>query len=177
MIPWIPTSIGGYNPSIKNNTQESKGFIEVRVEDPEVLNSIRNLDSPMLFYDNYCRLCYRFAKAIWRLSRGRIAAVGMYSKQAMWLRSLIDPRIYSSVSWFIVPGRDLVYGGRASVIPIIKEILAGLVKGGSIAFTDPIPTTCSEIIPCSGVKGFIYRTIHIIIKSHKIRIINYRETR
>jgi len=146
-------------------------LLEVRVEDPSIISTIKGIESPTLFYDNYCRLCYRFAKAIWWLSRGRIAAVGMYSKQASWLRSLIDPRIYSSVSWFIVPGKDIVYGGRSSIAPILKEILIGLVKGGKNEFRDPMPTTCSEILPCSGLKGFIYRTIHILVKSEKVKIL------
>ncbi|MEM1611109.1 MAG: hypothetical protein QXQ57_05645 [Sulfolobales archaeon] len=146
-------------------------MLEIRVEDPSVMSMIKGLKSPTLFYDNYCRLCYRFAKIIWRLSRGRIAVVGMYSKQAAWLRSLIDPKIYSSVSWFMIPGRDVIYGGRSSIIPILKEIFKGLVKGGDNDFKDTAPTTCSEILPCSGIKGFIYRTLHIVIKSQKIRII------
>lgn len=146
-------------------------MLEVEVRDPTVIETLKNIDSPTLFYDNYCRLCYRFAKAIWRLSRGRIAVIGMYSKQAVWLRTLIDPKIYSSVSWFIVPGRDIVYGGRSSIAPILKEILVGLVKGGRNTFRDPMPTTCSEILPCSGIKGFIYRTAHILIKSHKVRLL------
>jgi hypothetical protein len=146
-------------------------MLEIRVEDPSIISIINDLKSPTLFYDNYCRLCYRFAKAIWRLSRGRIAVVGMYSKQAMWLRSLIDPKIYSSVSWFMLPGKDVIYGGRSSIVPILKEILRGLVKGGDNDFKDPAPTTCSEILPCSGIKGFIYRTVHILIKSQKIKII------
>lgn len=146
-------------------------MLEVEVKDPEVIEALKSIESPTLLYDNYCKLCYRFAKAIWRLSRGRIAVVGMYSKQAMWLRSLIDPKIYSSVSWFIVPGRDIVYGGRSSIIPILKEILIGLVKGGENPFRDPMPSTCSEILPCSGIKGFIYRTTHILIKSHKVRLL------
>lgn len=146
-------------------------MLEVEVKDPAAIEALRSIGSPTLLYDNYCRLCYRYAKAIWRLSRGRIAVIGMYSRQAGWLRSLIDPKIYSSVSWFIVPGRDVIYGGRSSIIPIIKEILIGLVKGGDNQFKDPAPTTCSEILPCGGIKGFIYRTIHILIKSHKIRLL------
>ncbi|MDT7889245.1 MAG: hypothetical protein RQ885_09775 [Desulfurococcales archaeon] len=145
-------------------------MLVIRV-DRDVLSIIRGLRSPILLYDNYCRLCYRFARAIWRLSRGRIAAVGMYSKEAMWLRSLLDPKIYSSVSWFILPGKDVIYGGRSSIVPILKEILIGLVRGGDNDFRDPVPTTCSEILPCSGIKGFIYRTIHILVKSSKIKIV------
>jgi len=146
-------------------------MLEIRVEDPSIISIIKGIKSPTLFYDNYCRLCYRFAKAIWRLSRGRIAVVGMYSKQALWLRSLIDPKTYSSVSWFMLPGREVIYGGRSSIVPILKEILKGLLKRGDNDFKDPSPTTCSEILPCSGIKGFIYRTIHILIKSQKIKII------
>ncbi len=146
-------------------------MLEVEVKDPAAIEALRSINSPTLFYDNYCRLCYRYAKIIWRLGRGRIAVIGMYSRQAGWLRSLIDPKIYSSVSWFIVPGRDVIYGGRSSIIPIIKEILVGLVKGGDNRFKDPAPTTCSEILPCGGIKGFIYRTIHILIKSHKVKLL------
>jgi len=151
--------------------EEMRSVLEVEVKDPTVIGALRSINSPTLFYDNYCRLCYRFAKAIWKLSRGRIAVVGMYSKEAGWLRSLMDLKTFSSVSWFVVPGRDIIYGGRSSIIPIVKEILIGLVKGGGNDFKDPMPTTCSEILPCSGVKGFIYRTIHILIKSHKVKLL------
>lgn len=149
--------------------------LEVEVKDPAIIELLRNIGSPTLFYDNYCKLCYRFAKAIWRLSRGRIAVVGMYSRQASWLRSLIDPKIYSSVSWFILPGSDLVYGGRSSIVPIAKEILMGLVKGGENNFKDPMPTTCSEILPCSGIKGLIYRITHILVKSYKVRLLQKQQ--
>ncbi|MCC6061982.1 MAG: hypothetical protein LM581_03335 [Desulfurococcales archaeon] len=143
---------------------------DIIINDPDVIRFVKNLKSPLLLYDNYCTLCYRYAKIVWRLSRGRIAVLGMYSVDTEKIRDLIDFSIYTSVPWLIKPDECVMYGGRSMILPILKEILKGFFKKGENLFTDPPPRACSEILPCKGFKGLIYRTVHIMIKSFKIKI-------
>lgn len=143
----------------------------LKIEDAEIVSRIRGLRGPTLYYDNYCKLCYRIAKIVWRLSRGRIAVVGMYSEEALWIRSLVGSEIYPTMSWLIVPEKGLLLGGRASMVPIVKEIFKGIVRGGSSVFRDPPPKACSEIMPCSGIKGLVYRILATLVKTYKARIV------
>ncbi len=120
-------------------------------------------ESAVLFYDNYCPLCYRIAKIVWILSRKRIKIIGMYSDDAKYIRELIDLEEYQLMPWLIYRGK--IYGGRKIIFPILKEILKGILKPGNHSFDDEYPTTCSAILPCKGLSGFIYRTWSLLSKS------------
>lgn len=143
----------------------------LRIDDAEIVSRIRGLQGPTLYYDNYCKLCYRIAKAVWRLSRGRIAAVGMYSGEALWIRSLVGGEVFPTMPWLFLPEKGLLLGGRASIVPVLEEILRGILEKGDRAFTDPPPKACSEAMPCSGIKGLVYRTASMLVKTYKARIV------
>ncbi|MEZ0289498.1 MAG: hypothetical protein ABWJ42_00190 [Sulfolobales archaeon] len=128
------------------------------------------IETPVLFYDNYCKICYNLAKIISIFSRGRVAIIGMYSRESSWIREIIDPTIYHYMPWLYSPKKKCVYGGRALILPLLKEMIIGMIRGGKERFRDPPPDKCSATLPCEGFIGLVYRLAHIAFKSKTIKL-------
>lgn len=124
------------------------------------------IEMPILLYDNYCSVCYTMAKIAWKLSRKRIIVIGMYTKEADFIRHLINPKTYQTMSWLLYNNK--IFGGRKIILPIIKEIIKGITKPGDHIFMDQKPKTCSSYLPCKGLKGLIFRLTLLLTRSYKI---------
>ncbi|MEM0043180.1 MAG: hypothetical protein QXJ51_02940 [Sulfolobales archaeon] len=137
--------------------------VKYRDKDPSI-----RFSSPTLFYDNYCKICYTYAKIISLLSRGRISVRGMYTEDSEWIRRIVGPSEYILMPWFYSPRNRKIYGGRSMILPLLREMIIGLFKRGNNVFADLKPENCSAVLPCSGLKGFVYRTLTILLKSKTI---------
>jgi len=126
---------------------------DIIINDPDVIRFVKKLKSPLLLYDNYCTLCYRYAKIVWRLSRGRIAVLGMYSVDTEKIRDLIDFSIYTSVPWLIKPDECVMYGGRSMILSILKEILKGFFKKERTSLQILLPEHVQRYFPVKVLKG------------------------
>ncbi len=100
----------------------------------------------ILLYNDRCSICYRMARIAWRITRGRIKILGMYSEEAREYRSKIlnilggDEKIYSSMPWLIDSKK--IRGGISILPPIILETLISVIRPGNNSFLDPKPLGC-----------------------------------
>src|SRR5581483_451647 len=86
---------------------------------------------PLLIYDDKCYSCAKFAKSASTLSRGWIRAAGHYhSKEAKEAKSIIFPPGYDPTGMFWLVNKDGAFGARSGVLPLTREILVGIFRGG-----------------------------------------------
>ena len=86
-------------------------------------------EAPVVIFDNRCRLCTGFARAVGLLARGRMATVGHYSDLGQAIRDEILDESALDMFWF-VDGRR-AYGGRAALVPLARSILSPKRAEGS----------------------------------------------
>ena len=90
-----------------------------------------SFERPLLIYDDKCYSCAKFAKLASTLSRGWIRTVGhYYSQEAKEVKAMIFPPDYDAtkMSWLV--NRGGAYGARSGLLPLAKEILVGIFRGG-----------------------------------------------
>lgn len=90
-----------------------------------------SFERPLLIYDDKCYSCAKFAKMASTLSRGWIRTVGhYYSLEAKEVKAMIFPPDYDAtkMSWLI--NRRGAHGARSGLLPLAKEILIGIFRGG-----------------------------------------------
>ena len=81
---------------------------------------------PILIYDDRCSLCVKFAKSANILSGGWIRTAGHYhSQEAIKVKNLVFPPGYDTTKMFWLINKKGAYGGRAGLMPLIKEVLDG----------------------------------------------------
>ena len=92
------------------------------------------VDRPVLIYDNKCSPCWKYAKIVNKLSKGRIRLLGHYEviDDLAKIKDLVFPTGYdpTSMSWFI--NENGAYGGRAWILPLTKEIIGGFLFGSGV---------------------------------------------
>lgn len=101
-----------------------------------------SFERPLLIYDDKCYSCIKFAKMASTLSRGWIRTVGhYYSHEAKEVKATIFPPDYDAtkMSWLI--NRRGAHGARSGLLPLAKEILIGIFRGGG-KVNDNIIATC-----------------------------------
>jgi hypothetical protein len=101
-----------------------------------------SFERPLLIYDDKCYSCAKFAKMVSTLSRGWIRTVGHYhSQEAKKVKATIFPPDYDStkMSWLV--NRRGAHGARSGLLPLAKEILVGIFRGGVEKVSD-ISATC-----------------------------------
>lgn len=95
---------------------------------------------PLLIYDDKCYSCAKFAKVASRLSRGWIRVAGhYYSQEAKEAKEMIFPPGYDATKMFWLVNRNGAHGARAGLMPLAKEIIAGMFRGGKAS---DIATAC-----------------------------------
>lgn len=86
-------------------------------------------DRPLLIFDDKCSSCLKFAKYVNILSHGWIQIAGhYYSTIALETKKMIFPTKYDSTTMFWLIYKNTAYGARSALIPVVKEIVRGLVK-------------------------------------------------
>jgi hypothetical protein len=141
---------------------------EIIISDPVIINLVKNIREPTLFYDNKCVVCYNLAKLIHRLFRGRIRVVGEFSDETSWLRNIVSFEEFIKLPWFYDPDKKILYGGRSMISVLLKYLLISFFRGSEkIDFRDPRPETCSALHPCTYLSGLLY----IMKNSEKIKLV------
>ena len=97
------------------------------------MSSLSSLFSrPLLIYDDKCYSCAKFAKVCRILSRSWIRTAGhYYSEEAKVAKSMIFPPNYDATKMFWLVNKHGAYGARSGILPLVKEIIVGLFRGGS----------------------------------------------
>ena len=113
---------------------------------------------PIVLFDNQCYLCMKFAKTVNYFARGKISMVGHYSEFGEKIRKEILDETALDMFWFITKKR--AYGGRASLLPLIKSIFSEKPKKSSAIKIDQ---ECQQ--DCKTVKAVFVRSTSLIINS------------
>jgi hypothetical protein len=83
---------------------------------------------PILLYDNDCGICSRFAKIARKTSKGWIDAVGLFTQRGTRIKAdFFSPRDHPDDMFWLLIG-DVGYGGRSGLLPLVREIVRGLVS-------------------------------------------------
>jgi hypothetical protein len=86
---------------------------------------------PLLIYDDKCYSCAKFAKIASALSRGWIKIAGhYYSQEAKEAKGMIFPAGYDATKMFWLVNRNGAHGARSGLVPLAKEIIVGVFRGG-----------------------------------------------
>lgn len=94
---------------------------------------------PVMLYDDRCRLCLGFARAVNRLAGGRLTIVGHYTEEGRRLRtSLLYPE--ATEMFWVLEERE-AHGGRAALLPLLRHMVTarggmGMLPGGSVCAED-----------------------------------------
>jgi len=116
---------------------------------------------PIVVYDNQCYLCTKFAKTIDFLARGKFSMVGHYSNFGEELRKNVLDESALEMFWFI--DKNIAYGGRAALIPLLKSIITTKNKK---SFNTKINEKCEQ--ECKTVKAVFFRSASLLTNSKKI---------
>lgn len=142
--------------------------IEVALGDRPLLEFLERLGSPVLFYDNKCVVCYDLARLVYRLSRGRVSVIGVFSDEAWWLKRVVsDPLLLHATPWLYDPRGRRFLGGRRLVVRVLWYIVRSLLARGrprDTVFVGERPDTCSSLHPCTLVGGLL----HVLRQSYEI---------
>ncbi len=86
---------------------------------------------PLLIYDDKCYSCAKFAKVASALSRGWIRIGGhYYSQEAKEAKEMVFPPGYDAARMFWLINKNGAYGARSGLLPVAREIIVGMVRGG-----------------------------------------------
>ncbi|HKZ61438.1 MAG TPA: hypothetical protein VJZ68_03340 [Nitrososphaera sp.] len=95
---------------------------------------------PLLIYDDKCYSCAKFAKVASTLSRGWIRVAGhYYSQEAKEAKEMIFPPGYDATKMFWLINKNGAYGARSGLLPVVRQIIAGMFRGGK---TSDIAAAC-----------------------------------
>ncbi len=118
---------------------------------------------PIVIYDNACHLCIKFANSVNFLARGKIALIGHYSEIGEKIRKEHLDSKATEMFWFI-DGKN-AYGGRAALLPLIREILFSKRSAPKQTW---IEETCD--VGCKAPKAVFVRSASLLTHSRKIKI-------
>jgi len=118
---------------------------------------------PLVVYDNTCYLCIKFAKIVNFLGGKKIRLVGHYSDFGETLRNKLLDSHATEMFWFI--DRNMAYGGRAALIPLILSILKAKKTREN---QETIEESCD--VKCKAPKAVFLRSYSLFSNSKKIRL-------
>lgn len=120
---------------------------------------------PLLIYDDICSSCGKFAKMVNIISRGWIRIAGHhYSKEASEAKQVIFPKGYDATKMFWLINSKGAFGARAGLIPVVKEVLLGLLVHNESPHlhTGAIKDACNvQSSSCMSTKGLISRIMNM----------------
>lgn len=118
---------------------------------------------PIVLFDNQCYWCKKFIKIMNFFARNKIPIVGHYSDFGIKIRNKILDESALDMFWFI--NKNMAYGGRAAIIPLVNTILFRRTKNITKI---KIKDECQQ--NCKTVKAFFTRTSSLFLNSKKIKI-------
>jgi len=118
---------------------------------------------PIIVFDDQCYLCGQFIKIVNFFARDKITIIGHYSDFGIKIRNEILDESALDMFWFIE--KEIAYGGRASLFPLIKAIISNKSKKSSIT---KINKNCQQ--ECKTIKAVFLRSFSLISNSKKINL-------
>ena len=76
---------------------------------------------PLMIYDDKCYVCIKFAKLMNFLAKGKLRMIGHYTEFGEEIRDEILDYDALEMFWYI--DKEIAYGGRAAIIPLLSRIL------------------------------------------------------
>jgi hypothetical protein len=129
---------------------------------------------PLLIYDDKCSSCGKFAQIASILSRGWIRTAGhYYSEEAKNAKKLIFPPNYDPTKMFWLINENGAFGARAGLLPVMKEIIKGIFKGGKNLDNYNIVCGHTKEMSCISTKNTIKRIANMMRTSGKFAFQNY----
>jgi len=118
---------------------------------------------PIVLFDNQCYWCEKFIKIMNFFARDKIPIVGHYSDFGIKIRNKILDESALDMFWFI--NKNMAYGGRAAIIPLVNTILFRRTKNVTKI---KVKDECQQ--NCKTVKAFFARTSSLFRNSKTIKI-------
>ena len=118
---------------------------------------------PIVLFDNQCYWCEKFIKIMNFFARDKIPVVGHYSDFGIKIRNKILDESALDMFWFI--NKNMAYGGRAAIIPLVNTILFRRTKNITKI---KVKEECQQ--NCKTVKAFFTRTSSLFRNSKTIKI-------
>jgi hypothetical protein len=129
---------------------------------------------PLLIYDDKCSSCGKFAQIASILSRGWIRTAGHYhSEEAKNVKKLIFPPNYDPTKMFWLINENGAFGARSGLLPVMKEIIKGIFKGGKNLDNYNIVCGYTKEMSCISTKNTIKRIANMMRTSGKFAFQNY----
>ena len=120
---------------------------------------------PLMVYDDKCYVCIKFAKLMNFIAKGKLRMIGHYTELGGEIREEILEDDALEMFWFI--DKEIAYGGRAAIIPLLSAILR--VHGKKFNEMS-IQESCD--IGCKDSLAVFFRSASLITHSRKIKISN-----
>lgn len=130
-------------------------------------------DTPVLLYDDECRVCATIANVVRVLSKSRISTVGHYSPQGKIFKneSFGPKETPEKMFWLVVGGT--CYGGRSGILPLLIQVLRSRIissfgegpKGPEVSET----VTAKSRVRCFGFRGYLGRFAYTLARGEVIR--------
>lgn len=129
---------------------------------------------PLLIYDDKCSSCGKFAQIASILSRRWIRTAGhYYSEEAINAKKLVFPPNYDPTKMFWLINENGAYGARSGLLPVMKEIIKGIFKGGRNIDNYNIICDYTKEMSCISTKNTIKRVANMMRNSGKFAFQNY----
>jgi hypothetical protein len=134
-----------------------------------------------MIYDDTCLSCQRLAKIANVISRRWIRIGGhYYSEEAIRTKKAVFPKNYESTKMFWIINSNGAFGGRAGLMPLIKEVLVGLFihneyrherkEFNPMHAEISIDKCANKTSSCESIKGTIDRVITLLKSSAKLPV-------
>jgi len=118
---------------------------------------------PLILFDDQCYLCGQFIKIVNFFARDKITIIGNYSDFGIKIRDEILDESALDMFWFIE--KEVAYGGRAALLPLIKAIISNKSKKSRIT---KINNDCQQ--ECKTIKAVFLRSFSLFSNSKKINL-------
>ena len=118
---------------------------------------------PLIVFDDQCYLCGQFIKIVNFFARDKITIIGHYSDFGIKIRDEILDESALDMFWFIE--KEVAYGGRAALLPLIKAIISN--KSKKLPITK-INNDCKQ--ECKTIKAVFLRSFSLFSNSKKINL-------
>jgi len=118
---------------------------------------------PLILFDDQCYLCGQFIKIVNFFARDKITIIGHYSDFGIKIRDEILDESALDMFWFIE--KEVAYGGRAALRPLIKAIISN--KSKKLPITK-INNDCKQ--ECKTIKAVFLRSFSLFSNSKKINL-------
>jgi len=118
---------------------------------------------PLILFDDQCYLCGQFIKIVNFFARDKITIIGHYSDFGIKIRDEILDESALDMFWFIE--KEVAYGGRAALLPLIKAIISNKSKKSHIT---KINNDCQQ--ECKTIKAVFLRSFSLFSNSKKINL-------